>query len=128
MSNRTMWKAEFTESFWCISMIFRRFVGIMCLSDSQSKSCDRHGHPPCGMDSNDGHQGTLLLLHRLKDLQYPYIRDHIRGILQNDFILLESYVPSTLQKLPLPLCALCAKGAHVSSKWRECFTFQLRVG
>lgn len=44
------------------------------------------------------------------DLQYPYIRDHVRGILQKDFVLLESYVPSTLQKLPLPLCALCAKG------------------
>lgn len=120
---KLMPKAEFSH-FWCISMMFRRFVRIMCLSDSQSKSCDRHVQ---GWSSR-AHFCYSLCSYRLKDLQYPYIRDHIRGILQNDFILLESYTPSTLQKLPLPLCALCAKGAHVTSKWRECFTFQLRVG
>ncbi|CAK9014056.1 unnamed protein product [Durusdinium trenchii] len=44
------------------------------------------------------------------DLQHSYVRDHVRGILQNDFTLLENYIPSTLEQLPVPLCALCAKG------------------
>ena len=64
---------------------------------------------------------SLLFDLGVQDLQYPYIRDHVRGILQKDFVLLESYVPSTLQKLPLPLCALCAKGAGLGgsqSFWR----------
>ncbi|CAJ1431531.1 unnamed protein product [Effrenium voratum] len=44
------------------------------------------------------------------DLQSPYIRAHVRNILQGDFQLLETYGPSSLEKLPLPLCGLCAKG------------------
>ncbi|CAE7258348.1 grsT [Symbiodinium sp. CCMP2592] len=44
------------------------------------------------------------------DLQESYIRDFIRPVLQGDFSLLETYVPSSLEKLPVPLCALCAIG------------------
>ncbi|CAE7198022.1 grsT [Symbiodinium natans] len=44
------------------------------------------------------------------DLQEDYIRGFIRPVLQGDFSLLESYVPSSLDKLSVPVCALCAKG------------------
>mmetsp|Transcript_6771 Transcript_6771/g.15678 ORF Transcript_6771/g.15678 Transcript_6771/m.15678 type:complete len:311 (+) Transcript_6771:16-948(+) len=44
------------------------------------------------------------------DLQSDYIRGFVRPILQGDFALLETYKPSSLQPLPVPLCALCAKG------------------
>ncbi|CAE6925478.1 unnamed protein product, partial [Symbiodinium sp. KB8] len=39
-----------------------------------------------------------------------YIRGFIRPVLQGDFSLLETYVPSSLEKLSVPLCALCAIG------------------
>ncbi|CAK9096100.1 Gramicidin S biosynthesis protein GrsT [Durusdinium trenchii] len=53
------------------------------------------------------------------DLQHSYVRDHVRGILQNDFTLLENYIPSTLEQLPVPLCALCAKGAKAKTKTKH---------
>jgi len=44
------------------------------------------------------------------DLQEDYVREFVIGVLQADFGLLEAYKPSSLQALPVPLCALCAKG------------------
>lgn len=44
------------------------------------------------------------------DLRESYIQDMVLPILQADFSLLESYEPSGLEPLPMPLCACCAKG------------------
>lgn len=58
------------------------------------------------------------------DLQESYIRGFIRPVLQGDFSLLETYVPSSLEKLSVPLCALCAIGdrrcrPEQLSAWRD---------
>ncbi|CAK0789814.1 unnamed protein product [Prorocentrum cordatum] len=44
------------------------------------------------------------------DLASPLIKGMVRKLLQADFGLLESYVPSSLEPLEVPLCALCAEG------------------
>lgn len=47
---------------------------------------------------------------RNPDLKEPYVREFVGRTLQADFRLLESYHPSILEPLAVPLCALCAVG------------------
>mmetsp|Transcript_25420 Transcript_25420/g.71360 ORF Transcript_25420/g.71360 Transcript_25420/m.71360 type:complete len:310 (-) Transcript_25420:103-1032(-) len=44
------------------------------------------------------------------DLQVAHVREFVRRVIQADFQLLEAYEPSSLEPLPMPLCALSARG------------------
>lgn len=47
---------------------------------------------------------------RNPDLKEAYVKSFVEGLLRADFGLLESYEPSTLEPLKMPLCGLCARG------------------